>query len=129
MSQTPLSGAHSPRRAQVLRSTAPRYLLRVQTVAYGSRLAPLRARVAALLTRLTQSVFDLSRVRFETFVDDPMPMAYGGHQGHACQAYSATLLQWSCYGLLWVCRLRFLRRSWLPLSRGLAINSPWSRRN
>eukprot|EP00971_Amphidinium_carterae_P018917 372397-Amphidinium_carterae.1 len=44
----------------------------------GSRLAPLIwARVAALLTRLTQSLFDLSWVRIETFVDDPIVVIRG----------------------------------------------------
>jgi hypothetical protein len=65
----------------------------------GSRGAPLTwARVAALITRLTQSVIDVATSRINTYVDDPI-IALLGPQSERDLKYAMVLLVWSALGL------------------------------
>ena len=77
----------------LLRNDAKQSLIFLRMV-QGSRGAPLRwARLAALLMRLTQSLFDPDRLRLLGFVDDPIAGVTGTKlQGQLCVATS--VLTW-----------------------------------
>jgi hypothetical protein len=65
----------------------------------GSRGAPLTwARLAALITRLTQSVTGLQASRISTYVDDPIVAAVGSRRERR-RIFAMTLALWSALGL------------------------------
>ena len=65
----------------------------------GSRGAPLTwARLAALVTRLTQSVTRVANSRISTYVDDPIVVAVGSTTQRR-RIFATTLLIWSALGL------------------------------
>jgi len=66
--------------------------------AQGSRGAPLTwARTAALIGRLTQTMFPPSTLRLNTYVDDPL-MAILGHKSLRDRVMATILLTWSALG-------------------------------
>jgi len=67
--------------------------------AQGSRNAPIGwGRVAALVGRMTQSMFDAKEVRVEIYTDDPC-IAVAGTQDERDTSVAIIVLAWLCFGL------------------------------
>ena len=72
--------------------------LAFQRAAQGSGGAPtLWGRLAALLSRLTQSLFDPTVVRLMCYVDDPLAALRGSHEERQLNA-AIMVLTWSALG-------------------------------
>ena len=75
-----------------------KYIVFTKT-AQGSRGAPLTwARIAALVTRLTQTVIGIQRTRMSTYVDDPIVVAVGSAKFRK-DTFARVLLIWSALQL------------------------------
>jgi len=83
--------------------------------AQGSRNAPLGwGRLAALIGRATQSMFDKNRLRLEIYTDDPI-VAVGGNKKQRDRCLAIVILLWRCFGfpLSWHKSSRGKLASWI----------------
>ena len=70
-----------------------------RTVLFGVKTGPLVwGRVAALIARSTQALFNASRCRLQIFVDDPLIVARGT-EAQLSSIYNIVLLWWLTLGL------------------------------